>query len=249
MRLFWIDWLIFIFILFKGSPLAMAQHESVWIVWNVGQGQWVTHVLNDECHHYDVGGEVGSLQRIRLKILLICGKKMNGISLSHWDFDHYSNIPGLVRLVPHVCWLNVPQMKTAKKSALEVENLKVIPCIFRPIFEAWYPDQFLTTNDSSSVFRDGSYLIPGDSPLNKEKIWVRKMKKLRLVNTLILGHHGSRTSTGVELLSHLTNLKLAIASARYPKYHHPHIETLFRLKKFKVPVLKTEDWGNLILAD
>ena len=41
---------------------------------------------------------------------------------------------------------------------------------------------------------------------------------------------------------------MAIASARYAKYHHPDILTLKRLQAHHIPVLKTEDWGNLVLG-
>lgn len=73
------------------------------------------------------------------------------------------------------------------------------------------------------------------------------MTDLKSVRVLALGHHGSRTSTSKDLLKELPNLKLAIASARKRRYGHPHRETVEALGKFKVPILSTEDWGNIVI--
>jgi beta-lactamase superfamily II metal-dependent hydrolase len=45
----------------------------------------------------------------------------------------------------------------------------------------------------------------------------------------------------------LAGLKIAISSARKAKYGHPHIETIWLLKKRGVPLLRTEDWGTIAL--
>ena len=87
--------------------------------------------------------------------------------------------------------------------------------------------------------------MPGDSPIQLEKLWATDFKSITLTRILILGHHGSRTSTGKDLLAHLPQLQFSIASARYAKYKHPHQETLNRLSEYNIPILKTEDWGNI----
>jgi competence protein ComEC len=87
-------------------------------------------------------------------------------------------------------------------------------------------------------------LIPGDSTAPQEKIWSYH-GNMQKTGFLLLGHHGSRTSTSEELLSQLPHLKVAIASARFARYGHPHLEVVRRLKKYHVALLKTEDWGNL----
>ena len=64
---------------------------------------------------------------------------------------------------------------------------------------------------------------------------------------LLLGHHGSRTSTSEQLLVGLPHLKLAIASSRHRRFGHPHLETQLRLKSHHVPLITTEDWVNIHL--
>jgi beta-lactamase superfamily II metal-dependent hydrolase len=38
---------------------------------------------------------------------------------------------------------------------------------------------------------------------------------------------------------------MAVVSARFTKYGHPHREVIERLKAAHVPLLRTESWGNL----
>jgi competence protein ComEC len=100
------------------------------------------------------------------------------------------------------------------------------------------------TNDLSEVFTVAKQiLIPGDSPASQEIKWdIALPSTLRI---LILGHHGSRTSTSDHLLSRLPNVRLAIASARIRKYGHPHAETIARTRHHGVALIKTESWGNI----
>lgn len=104
-------------------------------------------------------------------------------------------------------------------------------------------------NDQSHVSFDPRFhaLFPGDSPRAQEKRWFPQAPLDTRI--LVLGHHGSRTATSHQLVARLRHLKMAIASARFKKYGHPHIETKARLKQAHVPLLKTEDWGHLIFLD
>lgn len=107
------------------------------------------------------------------------------------------------------------------------------------------PRETQSSNDSSQIVYSKTFqtLIPGDSTKKQEKIW--RFKTPSTAQGLILGHHGSRTSTSKELLQTLPNLKWAIASARYEKYRHPHKDVLKNLKAHRIPILKTEDWGHI----
>ncbi len=88
-------------------------------------------------------------------------------------------------------------------------------------------------------------MIPGDSTKKAEYDW-SKNKNIENTNLLILGHHGSQTSTSNLLLEKAKNLKNAVVSARFKKYGHPHQVVIDRLKMYKVNILTTEKFGNLI---
>ena len=220
-------------------------HVNLWVVWNIGQGQWVTHVQSDSCNHYDMGGEFGSFKTIRKTLLSHCGNKDNRIHLSHWDFDHFMNIPAAAKSLPRLCWENTPEFGFMKKSAQDVLRLGIPACKNFTAHAVWVPTGARTTNEASQIFFVENILMTGDSPIQQEKIWANEILNLNFTKVLVLGHHGSRTSTGKSLLQALPHLKFAIASARFQKYRHPHAETLSRLGDFNIPLLKTEDWGNI----
>ena len=236
--------LIFLIVFFKIKSAEAPAHLDMWVNWNIGQGQWLTHITNETCRHFDVGGEFGTFKRLKKSLIFYCGKKRNELILSHWDLDHFFNIPSLAKSFPGVCWLHKPEFAAEKPQAQKIIALKLSPCPGEsPSF--WQPARAETTNDSSAVFMEQEVLIPGDSPIQQEKLWAYQVPGITSTRVLILGHHGSRTSTGRDLLSQLPHLKYAISSARYARYHHPHPDTLGRLQAFHIPVLKTEDWGNI----
>ncbi len=239
-------YMIFIMVLFKQNIAFTPVYFNYWVVWNVGQGQWVTHITPDTCLHYDAGGESKPFLQLKKTFLSYCGDKNNQIHLSHWDLDHYSYIYNMARTIPKICWRSLPSFGQDKKTAQSLIQLNIKPCfeISNNTYH-WLQTGAQKTNDSSTIFFENSFLMTGDSPASLEKIWSQDFKAIENTKILILGHHGSRTSTSRNLLLRLPDLKLAVASARYAKYRHPHRETLARLNEFNIPVLKTEDWGNI----
>jgi competence protein ComEC len=71
--------------------------------------------------------------------------------------------------------------------------------------------------------------------------------RLGPVDLLKVGHHGSRGSTGGELLDSL-RLKAAVISVGRNDYGHPAPETLARLGMRQVPVLRTDRDGNVTVT-
>lgn len=215
--------------------------QAEFTVWNVGQGLWTTFQENRSCLHFDLGGE-----QVRWQTpLKVCAQKENRLYLSHWDWDHIGFIRKAARLFRQVC--------VAQSPLGEAPNWK------KKIFQALHkcPEALTevrrlsgarilgrSSNASSQVFLvRNRYLLPGDSEKAQEKVWARET--LKDVKVLVLGHHGSRTSTSAHLLNRLPHLKMAVASSRTKKYGHPHKEVAVRLKSRGISLLKTEDWGNL----
>lgn len=270
---------LFLFLTMKCTLISDFNHRNFWITWNVGQGQWVSHIKADECLHYDIGGEKYSFYTIQTALKELCYSKLNRIFVSHWDQDHFLNLAIFARNFPKVCWQSKPLVATIanqtshasqtshvrrqknhtskgpwnkqSKSEIEAISLPIPMCstatstiLWKPTLTSVFRKKF-SKNDSSIVAWDEGVLAQGDSPIRQENIWSHKLSQLTKTKVLILGHHGSRTSTGPQLLQKLPHLQFAVASARWQKYHHPHAEVLKRLKNKKTPVLKTEDWGNI----
>jgi competence protein ComEC len=219
------------------------------IVWNVGQGQWTTDVYSEVCIHYDLGGE----KNLSAKVLKYCQSKRNILLLSHWDWDHIAWAPSFAAKLNQVCLSKLPdgQAKTWKIKFLsqvplcQKEDLSLLRKYSHLIYSPAGHGKNLSSNDLSQVSESiwAHVLIPGDSTISQERFW----RDLASKNTvgLVLGHHGSRTSTSIGLLKCLPHLKWAVASARQQRYGHPHRQIIHLLQQQKIPLLKTEDWGSL----
>ncbi len=210
-------------------------HELIF--WNVGQGQWSTVVTDSECFHFDMGGERAPIKKIKK----ICYQKNQILYLSHYDWDHRSFIYPFAK-DQKICLGNKPLQIKKKKISMPLSPCgESGPHSVDLIFEG----ETRTSNGSSQVFfeRLTLALFPGDSTASQEKKWSRH--HFKNVQVLALGHHGSQTSSSNYLLHQLKNLKLAVASSRFEKYGHPHKEVIARLKRNRIPLLSTEDWGNI----
>ncbi len=225
------------------SPVILAPEvKNQLVIWNVGQGQFATYVIGDSCLHFDMGGERMDAPSVRRH----CGTKSNAAFFSHWDWDHI-NFFGLARrLLPNLCVSLAPGGKTDSPVKLKMfEHAAICSEKFALVRELEFAKRKgIKSNQMSRVLViDGWILIPGDSTSAEERYWADKVPSS--VRLLMLGHHGSRTSTSKKLMSRLRRLQVAVATARTKRYGHPHREVVYRVRKNKTPVLKTEDWGNL----
>lgn len=221
------------------------QIRPAMVIWNVGQGSWATKFDGRHCRHFDVGGEVSPLPRVQK----LCRWHDHEYFISHWDWDHISFFSSARKKNRNFCVLtsDLPKIQTTKKKWIFSLFEKAPSCSQKN--ELIFPlaherNSQRKSNDQSLVFLDSKFLFPGDSTMKMEKIWRKKISPLS-VRVLILGHHGSRTSTSDELLNHLHSLKMTVASARSKRYGHPHPYVTKKLKLKKIPILLTEKWGNI----
>jgi len=235
--------LLFWTIIFHHLQVQSPVELNLYIFWSIGQGQWVSHVTHTHCEHFDAGGSIKAFKANKHKLRKLCGHKYNYLYLSHPDLDHYSLINPIIMNVKSACWQDAkhPQIETVKKIKL---------CPNEPFndIEKYHPvkTKSWSKNESSIVYRHGSFLFPGDSTQKNEKVWIKKLN-LDNVNFLLLGHHGSRTSTSDELIKQLPKLKMAIVQSLVKKYGHPHKIVQSKLKAKKIPLLRTEEWGNIVI--
>jgi competence protein ComEC len=229
---------LFFVITLSASLIAEEFTRKYFVVWNVGQGQWATLVDAQECWHFDRGGEF-----FPSKFRKVCARKSQKLFISHWDWDH---VGGIGSLDSDTCLAKGPIGKSNRRKMSLVA--KFHPCASFPknVF-SWTPELSENTNDNSHIFLTDGVLITGDAPVSSEKKWLHALP-LSSVKILLLGHHGSKTSTSPELLDALPHLKQAVSSARWRRYHHPHPEVAARLVKALIPMLRTEDWGNIWFA-
>ena len=216
------------------------------VVWNVGQGQWATFVAPGFCWHFDMGGERPDWAAV----LTECRGKENRVSFSHWDQDHISFAHEAGLRLPGLCIAHRPlgDANPHKRRLLAgLENCKPAPMAIRELSRPGdRTAHAVTANEVSRVFEVAHVaVIPGDSPIDREAIWAPRLAASDDAFVLVLGHHGSRTSTGARLLGRLPRLETAVASARLARYGHPHPAVAQALHEKGIALLRTELWGHL----
>ena len=65
------------------------------------------------------------------------------------------------------------------------------------------------------------------------------------MDVLVLGHHGSKTSSSKEFLIHTTPLYGVISSGLDNRYGHPHNIVLDHLEKENIEILRTDQIGSV----
>jgi Predicted hydrolase (metallo-beta-lactamase superfamily) len=229
----------FFLITLSATVLSDLPAGRFFVVWNVGQGLWTTEIDKD-CQHFDMGGEFFPLK----KISKWCAGRKNKIYLSHWDLDHVGGLKRKKTLGGDVCLALKPVGKTSRRK----ENLLLgLPSCESDLDLKILKGSALSknSNDRSHTIVNKKFLLPGDASITTEKTVMIPRLNLSGVEVLILGHHGSKTSTSEDLLKDMPSLRMAMASARWARYHHPHPLVAAKLKLRGVSLLKTEDWGNI----
>jgi competence protein ComEC len=218
------------------------------IIWDVGQGQWVTHIRDNKCYHFDMGGEKAPWT----EIFKNCAQKKNYVSFSHWDLDHINFAGKAQYYLKNICILHMPGGPiNQKKFRRYLKNIPLCRSKNNQIKEIKYIKnenyKKLSSNSESRIFTlKDKILISGDSTKKEEKLWAPHIINNR-ISFFVLGHHGSQYSNSPKLLRHLNHLKMSFASCRKKRYGHPHQNTINRIKRTGAPVITTEIWGNIYL--
>ena len=215
-----------------------------WMIWNVGQGQWVSYIDDGHCYHFDAGGEFYDRKRFQK----YCRDKLNVFSFSHWDWDHIGLARRLKRNTLRACILYMPNGPTSKNKKRFLSHFPT--CGNLPDLQVFVyspKGKIKTSNNWSRVFFNKDMIIPGDGSKKTDQKWLSLL--VGWPQYLILGHHGSKTSTSKQLLQKLKNGGTAISSARKKRYGHPHPYTQKLLRKNGINLLSTEDFGHIFFQD
>jgi len=163
--------------------------------------------------------------------------------VSHAHADHYNEIENLVN----------NGMKFGKvihkENALTNYHLKDIDLF---IFNRHQHASNENNNSLVIILKtlNGNFLLPGDLEQKGEKALLENQKFLHLIqglkiDYLVIGHHGSKTSSSVAWLKAI-NPKLAIISGEIKGFNRfPNIETKNVLKSQDIPYFVTSTHGDL----
>ena len=172
--------------------------------------------------------------------------KLEAIIITHNHDDHNGNLATLLKE------FNVGTVWT-RKDLYKGLNLKEKMFLTNTEWNltVLYPDSLTfdknENNNSIALKAEGlgqSLLLTGDLEKKKEmEILQFDIKS----DVMKIGHHGSKTSSSIELLERVEPKLAIISVAAKNFYRHPSPETISRLDSLKIPHYKTSEHGSITL--
>ena len=226
-------------------------------VLDVGQGQCILLEWDGMTAMIDCGGsypeEAGEAAA---RLLLSHGRTtLDLLILTHFDTDHAGGIPQLLNRIDVDC-LYVPPAEpedglylqiceAAAQSGTQIKAVTEDLVLSRSETEVriFAPVSYHPGNDGGlsvlSSREDYDILVTGDMSFEAEHRLVT-LQDLPQVELLVAGHHGSATSTGMELLEAVQPRTVLISVGSENRYGHPTQETLDRIEAVGAQVYRTD---------
>jgi len=233
-------------------------------VLDVGQGQTVVLTSPEFTAMIDVGAGRG-FHAGHIASEYLFGRNIYSLDfliLTHFHQDHINGLDTLLRRmdVGRILLPDRPEGNRAKDRVLASAEIWGVPVYFirsdtvfpfgdsslhviAPVAGAMHSEneRGITVLASAGDF---DVLIMGDLYSTMERRLVQ-LVDLPSVEVLVVGHHGSRTSTSYELLEAITP-RVALISLGYENQHgHPHWDVLSRLYRFGTSIYRTDRSGTL----
>lgn len=226
---------------------------------DVGQGECIILTDGADTFVVDCGGK-GAFrnagQTAASKLLSEGRHKIDVLALTHFDDDHVNGVINLMCRVK-VDTLVIPDEESksrdeivefAEKRGTEVYIITndtefssggISMAAFAPVSMTEPELIFLAKAGDCDI------LITGDAYEEAEK---RFLLRYNLPDTeiYVVGHHGSKNSSCTELLK-AAKAETAVISSGYNSYGHPAPETLKRLNKAGMEILRTDTSGSITI--
>lgn len=117
--------------------------------------------------------------------------------------------------------------------------------------EEWLKEQKIDLNTLSVVnilqYEDIFFLMTGDLDVEGEQALLNR-GVIKDVDVLKVGHHGSKTSTGDDLLEVASPEIAVISVGENNSYRHPSPQVLDKLTQFGSKILRTDQLGDIVIA-
>lgn len=259
--------LLFAFVMLF-SALSVISHsyrqgEGSIAVVDVGQGQSIAALSGDYCLVVDCGGgaKPDNAGELTGAYLLSRGRqRIDTLMLTHLHSDHANGVCQLMELV-EIGEILLPAEPVDDDGILEeIEaaaakhgiSLRFIDDDTAIEFgkmrlELFKPNRDVDANEACLMCRiyinDFDMLVTADGSTAAENRLVDR-HDISAVDVLVVGHHGSRYSSGVKLLK-AAGADTAVISVGYNSYGHPTYETLERLEAYGYNIYRTDLNGTV----
>ncbi|MGE4484424.1 MAG: DNA internalization-related competence protein ComEC/Rec2 [Oscillospiraceae bacterium] len=235
-------------------------------VLDVGQGQSIVFTSGSATGLIDCGSSSGEQAGdIAADYVMGLGRKrIDLLILTHFHADHTNGLEALFNRVevtaiampdPEICDENclaedIIKLARGHNSAIIYINVDTANKFAGTEIKLFAPLGSDTENELgiSILCTAGNFdaLITGDIPGSSEKQLVA-LERLPDIELLVVGHHGSKTSTSQELLD-AVKPETAVVSVGHNSYGHPSEEVLERLYDSGITVYRTDECGNVTIS-
>ena len=179
-------------------------------------------------------------------------KKLDFLFLTHGDMDHMGEVFYLINhFKTEKIYINLGPTSLLENNLLKERKVaeskqdsvfQVGNFTFYQLNKSWKDE-----NNSSSVYYvhhpNLTVLLMGDATIDTEKYLLENYNLN--IDVLKVGHHGSKTSTGISFLN-ATSPRLALVSVgQGNNFGHPNQEVLKKLENKNIPYLMTKDSGTI----
>jgi len=257
---------LLVFCLFLGNLEARSGGTTVTVL-DVGQGSATVLTTPEITAIVDIGsgrgmgsraGHIASEYLFRRNIYAL-----DFLILTHFHQDHVNGVGHLLQRMPvrRILIPDRPEETWAKDRILEqaetwgvpvyiIRDDRVYPMhggtltVFAPFTAVTGASE---NNRGLAVLKsagDFDVLITGDMYTDMEQRLVA-LHDLPDLNVLVVGHHGSRTSTSEELLMATTPTVAIISAGLDNQFGHPHAEVKVRLHEFGSSIYRTDRSGTV----
>lgn len=229
-------------------------------VMDVGQGQSILLQSHGKNYLVDCGGDdAQTAADTAAQMLLSQGiTRLDGLILTHYDADHAGGVNYLLsRIKADTLYLPDTQDDSGTKKVLNAAYADDIQWVREnTAFTGTWGALTLIPGDVSAKENESSLcilfqaekcdiLITGDRGSTGEKALLEAFA-LPELELLIVGHHGSKSSTSFELLSTTMPKAAVISVGENNSNGHPAIEVLERLELFNCKIWRTDLDGTII---
>lgn len=230
---------------------------------DVGQGQCLYYQSENRTAAVDCGGTYGEEAGETLSRALLSDgyTTLDYLILTHYDEDHTGGLRQLLNRV-EVGMILMPDYEDENGVRTEIEALAASAgtelCFVTEdaavafgggILQIFAPVSRETGNASSlsvlAAFDDFEILVTGDMAMNVEERLLEH-HDLPDVEILVAGHHGSRYSTGQELLD-AVRPEILVISVGDNSYGHPDESVIARAEESGAKVLRTDRDGTVTI--
>ena len=230
-------------------------------VLDVGQALSILIECNGQYMLYD-GGERDTSSYV---VSYLQGQgitELTYVVASHYDSDHISGLVGVLNVfdVKHVIGTDHEAeteiygsfMDAVARLGLQVEHpsvgdrLKLGGAVITVLGPEYITD---APNDNSIVLKisygDCSFLLPGDAEAAEEE-WLVSSGADLSADVLVVGHHGSRTSTSRAFINAVSPEHAIISCGKGNPYGNPEAGVLVLIKKVGADLFRTDRQGDII---